>query len=42
MRCILKYMEDNKEIKNEEIKEEIVEEIENNIEENVVVDEVEI
>lgn len=41
MRCILKYMEDNKEIKNEEIKEEIVEETENNTEENVVVDEAE-
>ncbi|OOM06689.1 nucleotide exchange factor GrpE [Clostridium saccharobutylicum] len=34
-------MEDNKEIKNEEIKEEIVEETENNTEENVVVDEAE-
>lgn len=41
MRCILKYMEDNKEIKNEEIKEEIVEETENNTEENVVIDEAE-
>ncbi|AQR89368.1 nucleotide exchange factor GrpE [Clostridium saccharobutylicum] len=34
-------MEDNKEIKNEEIKEEIVEETENNTEENVVIDEAE-
>lgn len=34
-------MEDNKEVKNEEIKEEIVEETENNTKENVVVDEAE-
>lgn len=34
-------MEDNKEIKNEELKEDIVEETENNTEENVVIDEAE-